>query len=280
MDPARPLALQEPLAQGQRQGDALFFGLGGGEHVLQPHERGLAGPVHQGEERLEVPLFQGLGLLLCQAVVVEEVHGPQHRSVSRGGSGFGQIAVEVLLLHVPEELFPEDPGHRFHLRGDGGVVPGEVGVVAAGVHHAQGVAVAGQVELHLLHHRGGRVFKVHGGDAPHRAGHLVQQAGGLAEVHVLRVLGDDGGGDGVNLPVVVQVAEHRDHQHLKGGGAGKAGALQHPGDGVAVKAPHLVAQLHALGADAPDQGLGAGILLVDLKLGYIHRVQLVVLRGL
>lgn len=78
-----------------------------------------------------------MGLFPGQAVIVEEVHGPQHGPVAGLLADVTDMFIELLLVHLPQELLAEISGHLLHLRGNGGVLAGEVGVVAAGVHHAR-----------------------------------------------------------------------------------------------------------------------------------------------
>ena len=57
-------------------------------------------------------------------------------------------------------------------------------MVSARIDDAQRIAVTVEVKIDLLNLRRGKVFKVHRRKAAHTRRHLVEQAGGLAEVHV------------------------------------------------------------------------------------------------
>ena len=100
-------------------------------------------------------------------------------------------------------------------------------MVGAGVHNAQSVSRLGKVKVHLTVDGIVLIGKVDGHDAPQGAGHLIHQAGGLAEVDILGVLAHHGDlGQGQLIPAE-EVVHHHAHQHLIAGGGGQAGAAGH-----------------------------------------------------
>ena len=90
----------------------------------------------------------------------------------------------------------------------------------------------------------------------HGAGCLVHQAARLAKIHVFRILADLGDGERALFASAEQLVYDGPHQHLEGGGRGQAGAGQHIGGRVCVKAADRIAQLLVTRADAADQGAG------------------------
>ena len=138
------------------------------------------------------------------------------------------------------------------------------------VHDAQCVAQGVQVHRHRPHHRGGRVGEVDGHRAAHGGGGLVHEAALLAEIEVLRLLAHLGDLHRRQLIPAEQVIFNDTQQHLAGRRGGQAGAGQHVGEGVGVKARHRVAPPGGLGRHPPHQG-GGGLLL--LLLG-VQGVQL------
>ena len=71
------------------------------------------------------------------------------------------------------------------------------------------------------------IFEVNIHHAAHAGGGLIHKAAGLAEVHVFRVLAYLGYFNGGEPVFKIQSVYYASHKHLKGGGAGKAGAGQH-----------------------------------------------------
>ena len=67
----------------------------------------------------------------------------------------------------------------------------------------------------------------------------------------------------VGVPGRIEAAENGAHQHLVGGGGGEAGAGQHIGAHIGVKAAEAQVQLVEPGSDAPDEGGGGALLLGD-----------------
>ena len=162
-------------------------------------------------------------------------------------------------------------GHRAHFPGDVRIVVGEIRVAGAGVHDAQGMARPGKVVLHLLHHRGGRVGKVDGHRTAHRGAHLVHQPTGLAEVDILRVLAHLGPLHRIQGPAAEEAVYDGSHQDLIGGGGGQAGAGQHCGSHIGVKARRTAAQLRQPGRHSPHQRGGAVLLLLpNLQIPQVH----------
>ena len=138
------------------------------------------------------------------------------------------------------------------------------------VHNAQCVAQGVQVHRHRPHHGGGGVGEVDGHRPSHGGGGLVHEAALLAEIEVLRLLAHLGDLHRRQLIPAEQVVFDDAQQHLAGRRGGQAGAGQHVGDGVGVKARHRVAPPGGLGRHPPHQG-GGGLLL--LLLG-VQGVQL------
>ena len=170
--------------------------------------------------------------------------------LAEGGGGGDHL----LGSDLAENGLTKVSGHGLHLGGDGGVIVGEVGVVASGVDDAEVVAGRGHVEGQSLDDGGNGVGEVDGHDTAHGAGHLIHEAAGLAEEPVLGVLGDFGEGDLVHPALIVEVGEDGADHVLEGGGGGQTRALEDGGHGAGVKAAHGVAVVGKALAHARDEG--------------------------
>ena len=56
-----------------------------------------------------------------------------------------------------------------------------------GVDNDQAVILGTEIEIDLLHNRGGRLHKIDGDESAHCTCHLIQQPGGLVPVYVFRI---------------------------------------------------------------------------------------------
>ena len=173
--------------------------------VLQVEGRGQPGLIHQAQEEIKVPVFEGCGLQRRGTVVVVEVHSPEYRPVAARLAQGGNGGAEVCYGHIPQDGLAEVGRDRAHLTGDVGIIVRQIPMAGAGVHDAQGIAGAGKVILDFVHHRGGGVGKVDGYRTAHRGTHLVHQAGRLAEIDVFGVLADFGDFNGVQCAVAAKV---------------------------------------------------------------------------
>ena len=131
-----------------------------------------------------------------------------------------------------------------------------------------------EVEVQPLHHGAGVVLEVDCHHAAHRGGHLVQQAAGLAEKDVLRILPGLGNAGGGALAIKEQLVEDVAQQHLESGAGAEAAALEDGGGGVGVEALQLTALALEPGGYAADEGGGGvALLLPDLQAVQLHNVH-------
>ena len=142
--------------------------------------------------------------------------------------------------------------------GNGGVLVGQVRMAGPGVDDAQGVAAGGKIKFHRLNDGVVGLGKVNGHHAAHGGGGLVHETAGLAKEHVLGVLADHGDLRLGHPAVEEQVVQNGADEDLVGGGGAEAGAGQHRGFHVGVKATDRATQLHEAGGHAPNQG-GGGV---------------------
>ncbi len=184
------------------------------------------------------------------------MQGPQQGAVPGPGAEFRRPGDEFVPAYIPQDGPAEAGGYGLHLRRDGGVVRGQVGVAAAGVHDAEGVAGGGQVKIHLPDPGLRRIGKIDGHRAAGCAGHLVHQAAGLAEIDVFRLLADLGDLRGRPRPLAVQTVKNGAEEHFHRRRRGKSRAGQHRRGGVGGKTAHPGAPGGKLGGDAPHQGFG------------------------
>ena len=204
------------------------------------------------------------------AVVVVDVHGPEHGPVPSLPPQDWESRQKLLLRHLAQDALAEVGADLLELPGHGGVLAGEVGVVRAAVDDAKGVAGSGEVEVHPLHHGVGVVLEVDGHHAAHRAPHLVQQAAGLAEVDVLRVLPHLGKLYGRAAPVKEEVVHDFTEKDLKGGAGAEPAPAQHTAHDIGVEPRQVRALPPEPGRNAPDDGGGG----VALALPDVQAVQL------
>ena len=129
----------------------------------------------------------------CQrpGVLGKIMDGTQGCAVSAGRTHRRQSRPEVRFGHLPQNALPQTAGCGLHLLPDGRKLAGQLAVAAAGVGHAEGHPRREQtIRMDLLNDRLPRVGKV-GKDHPaHRAGQLIQQAAGFAEVGIFGILAD------------------------------------------------------------------------------------------
>ena len=180
--------------------------------------------------------------------------GAQHRAVAAGLAQRGQGGVERRLVHPAQAVLAEESGDGLHLRGDGGVIVGEVGVVAARIDDAEHAAAQRKRQLFDFGSVGGR--KVHIRKATDGAGRLVHQAAGLAEEHVLGVLAADGQLDRGDAAVIVEVAEDVAEHHLERGRRRQPRAGEHVGHRIGAEAPRFPPCGAERGADPRDERRG------------------------
>ena len=142
--------------------------------------------------------------------------------------------------------------------GNGGVLVGQVRMAGTGVDDAQGVTAGGEIKIHRLDHGIIGLSKVNRHHTAYGGGGLVHETAGLAKEHVLGVLADHGNFRLGHPAVKEQVVQNGANEDLIGGGGAEAGAGQHRGFHVGVKATDRATQLHEAGGHAPNQG-GGGV---------------------
>ena len=108
--------------------------------------------------------------------------------------------------------------------GHGRVLVRQVGMIRTGIDGAEGIAAVGEIVVYLFHNGVFRVGKINVHQSAHAGSHLIHQAGGLAVVDVFGVLADLGNFNGGNRAARKQAVQDTADQHLKGRGAGQAGA--------------------------------------------------------
>ena len=206
------------------------------------------------------------------------MHSPHNRPIAAGFPEFGDGGVKFLLGNFRGHFPAQAIADFLQLSGNGRVFIGQVGVICSGVDDAQGVAGGGEIEVHRPDVRVLSIGKIDGHQAAHRAGGLIHQAAGLAEEHILRVLADLSH-LGLGHPAVKeQMIDDGADEHLKGRGGAQAGAGQHRGLAVGIKAPHLAAQLGKPSRHAPDErGRGIDFRRHRLQIVQIHLTQRVAL---
>ena len=200
--------------------------------------------------------------------------GPQHRPVSGLQPQSRQGSIKVLFRNLPQDILAEVGADFLQFPGNRGVLIGEIRVVGAAVDNAQGVAGGPKIIVHPFHNGIGIILEINGNHAAHRRSHLIQQAAGLAEINVLRVLADLGQANSITLVLIEKAVDDIGHQYLKGSTGAQATALKNVGGGIGVKALNLTAVLGKPGGNTPDDGSGGiALLFPDGKIVQIHHVH-------
>ena len=190
----------------------------------------------------------------------------KHRPVTAGLAKLRNPGVEVRLVDLGQHFFAELGADRLQFSGNGGIFIGQIGMTGLAVNDAQGMTAGGEIEVHRVNHRVVLVQEVNAHQIAHSGSHLIHQAAGLAEKHILCILANLGNFRLGNFSVKEQSVDNGADEDLISGRRTQAGAGQHCGLTVGVKAPDIAAHLVEPGCHTPYQG-GRG---VDLTL---HRRQ-------
>ena len=210
----------------------------------------------QAQESCKIVLAHGIAELCRAVAVIVEVDRADNSAVPHSLAQLRNSLVELVLVHIAQDLFAELLGHALHLTADGGIVVGQVSMAALRIADAHDKAVLGKINDSLAHNRLFGILEVDGDDAADRAGRLIHQSAGLTEENILRKLADLCDLDLTELLhviVVIFAAQDGTDADLKRCRAGQAGAAQHIAGAVAVKAAHLAAGIHNALCHAADQ---------------------------
>ena len=227
------------------------------------------------QERVKVAVLQRTHLGLHPAVLVEEVDSSEHCPVAGDLADFSDVPVERRLVHIVEDFLTEERRHRLHFHGHGRVLVRQVGMIRTGIDGAEGIAAVGEIVVHLFHNGVFRVGKINVHQSAHAGSHLIHQAGGLAVVDVFGVLADLGNFNGGNRAARKQAVQDTADQHLKGRGAGQAGAGQDGRPDLGFKAAQLVpppGKRRRYAADQRRRGVLLGLSGIQIVQVDLHRL--------
>ena len=224
----------------------------------------------------KVPALQGILLGQRPGVFLIIMNGPQDSSIPALGAQPGQRLPECGFRHPPQHILAQTGRHSLHFPANGREFPGQLAVAGLGIGHAKSNPLRQQPRrVDFFNFRGTGVRKICKDDAAHGTGQLVQQAAGLAEISILRILTDLCHLRPREATAILPV-EDDGHSHLKRRRAGKAGPPQNIAGGVGIKAAGLFPQRPESLRNAPDQAGGMGALpLLGLRLAQVNDVQLV-----
>ena len=179
---------QDEVADREGHRNGLSFEVPRRVDVLEVLVRGVAGRVDRLQEGVEVTGFQRRDLGFDPLVLLVPVDGTEHRAVAVQLPEFRKFGEELRFGNFLQDRPAEVGSDLLHLRGNGRIVRGQVGVGALGVGDAEAVAECAEVGVDAADLRVLCVRKVDGHEVADRTGHLVEEAAGFAKVLVLRHL--------------------------------------------------------------------------------------------
>ena len=141
---------------------------------------------------------------------------PQEAPVSCLLPHLGRLLKELGKRHVMKDLFSKDCGSGAHLSGHSRVIIRQIRMRSFGICDAQAVAVLLQVTGNAFDLRILLVREINMYQISHRACRLIHQAAGFSEIHVLRILADDGDIHRGNLHIIVKAGKNRSDNRLEG----------------------------------------------------------------
>ena len=206
---------------------------------------------------------------------------PQHRTVSAAAAQGRQCRPECTLLYLPQQRLTEAGGHLLHLLPDGCKLSGQFAVAAPGIGDAEEHSLRQQtVCVEFFNLWGARIGKICKDNTAHRTGQLIQQAAGLAEIGIFRILANAG-----QLcrgqPGTVFLVPDGGHAHLERRRTGQPGAAQHIAGGIGIKAADLLAHCaESLGNAADLTGRVGALPCLRLCGSKINDIQFVEAPGL
>ena len=177
-----------------------------GDDVVQQLLRGAAGLVHQAHIGCAVAALERVAHEGDSLVLVEEVHCAAYRAVRRVPA----LAAEFLRIDVAKDALVEEVCDVHHVGGDARVGGVKSGVAAAGVCEAEGESHGAEISLYRLDLVRVKI-DIYG--VPKRAGQLIHESAGLAEILVLGLLCRAGDDHGVDLAIVEQLAQNLADEH-------------------------------------------------------------------
>ena len=248
MDTPGTHALQQLAAQLQ---PLLQLGVpgGGGDDVVEQLLRRAAGFIHQAHIGLAVPGLQRVPHLGNPLILIEEVHGPANGAVG----SVPALGAEFLRVHIRQHALVKEVGNIDHICRNAGIRGVQPGMAPAGIGEAEHQAHVCKIRLDGLDLPG---LEIHVHGMAKGAGQLAHQAAGLAEILVLRLLGNPGKHNRLHLTVIEKLAEDPADEHSKSGRGAKPGTGRQGAADLGVKAADAQTQLLKGGHNAPDQGLG------------------------
>ena len=164
----------------------------------------------------------------------------------------GQAQEELFRLHLTQHFLTKYLGYSFHLSRNGSIVSRQIVMAAAGIDHDQRISLLGKVVIHRLDLRV-FVLEIDICQTAGAAGHLIQQSAGLAEIHVLRKLGNLGPVLVLQRTVIVKFIKNRAQHDFKSRRAAQTAAAAYGRGNGRVKAADLIAFLAQLIGHAANQ---------------------------
>ena len=199
----------------------------------------------------------------------------ENSSVGADLPQLGELFIEC--VSVDTEVFSSERlCHGLHLRGNGCVVIGEVGVAALGIGNAKAVAGSGKIEFDRRYFRLCGVTEVDSGESAYRADYLVHKSASLAEIDVFGVLSYLCNFNSSGSAVVEAVVDNSADEILKCSRGRESAAAEDVGGHVGVEASCLNSHFSEFSGNSADKSGGCAFFLRDRgEVGEVYLERLV-----
>ena len=107
----------------------------------------------QAQERIKIVLTHGIAELCRTAAVVVEVDSTDNGAIPHSLAQLRDSLVELILVHIAQDLFAELFCNTLHLTADGGIVVSQVSMAALRIADAHDKAVLGKINGSLANNR-------------------------------------------------------------------------------------------------------------------------------
>ena len=207
----------------------------------------------------DVACADGVERLFDAPVLIEEVYRAQDRPAAHLALQLGDVLPKLAFVYAAKRLCSHRRRYVFHLRTDGRILIGEVGVVAAGV--GQDDVEIGESPFDIGDLKIFDGLEVDVADPAKRDRTLIEQPARLAEVDVLGILSSSRLCDGVDRRAVVHDVEDLANEQLKTRRRADARPVEHVRGRRRGKTADVVAVLLVVRDDAAHERFALAVLV-------------------